>query len=108
MEIVKALDSISSSYPILVLLAVLLIALVPKTFDYLTKKTAMHIETTDSILDKITKRASTLQDRCELLEKELDMWKERFYALKNELADLEVDNKRLQAEIEDLKAARSS
>lgn len=103
MEIIKVLESIATTHPILIIITVILIVLGPKTFDFLTKKTAMQIESTESILDKITKRASTLQDRCTILEQELDLWKERYYALKCELADLEVDNKRLQAEIEILK-----
>ena len=103
MEIFQGLESIANTYPILFVVVIIILTLVPKTLDYLTKRNTLQFETTDTMLDKIGKRLETVQDRGEKLEKELDMWREKYYSLKNELILLEVENKKLIAEIDRLK-----
>jgi len=102
-SIFKWLEPLQNSNPILFLISVLLIVLLPKLFEYLTKAKRLEIENRTTEIDYLSKRFGVLSEKCETLERDIDFWKDKYYKMRESLADLEAENKILQMKLEDLR-----
>ena len=106
MNWITVLQEIASENPMLFVVAAILITLVPMTLEFLISNKKIEAEGGVVLLEKMSKRLTTLQDRCSTLEQELDDWRDKYYMLKEELSALEIENQKLRAEIEELKKGK--
>lgn len=107
MEIFDALEAIAISHPRLFVFAILLITLLPKVFEYLTKSKKIYFESQNSVYESLAARLNEVHERCGNLEKEIENWKSKFFQLKEKLHKLEMENSNLKQDLNLLRASRS-
>ena len=106
MDFFNHFKDIAVQNPFIFMISVFLVSVVPKLFEFLINSKKIDFESKESVYDRLSTRVGSLQNRCELLEKEVDIWRDRYYDLKSELSSLEIENQKLLSELKLLKEER--
>lgn len=63
--------------------------------EYFLKAKKMHLDSNAETVSAIFKKLNEIQGRCDELEGELEVWREKYYSLKKDLELLEIENEKL-------------
>lgn len=106
MEMLASLKLIAENSPFLFLIGVITFAIIkqlPKIFDYLISNKKIELNHTEQALERFAAELKTVQKRCKDMELESNDWRNKFFDLKQRIAELENENLKLTSELQYLK-----
>lgn len=89
------ISELAESSPFFIFTLAILTMLAGKLSEYFIKSKKLYMDTNQETVSTIFKRLTLIQDKCNELETELEVWREKYYSLKKDLEILEIENKKL-------------